>query len=195
MWLRIIKRHAKSLPENCIGSRTHTLLKNIAPKVAQLRHTAVHRLHLTPKELLCQLHSACVLAEILQDVGTASRLQTVYIEVDTHAKKMVHTIEIMQQEVNSTPFQMKREREALVQREQQLLSYVAQQRIDIPTAADEALVESVNALLATHRLDKSAERQSMISSNQNIVYAEHAIIFEDDIESDEEQLEAELRQS
>jgi hypothetical protein len=182
-WLYILRSHAQDLPKGCVSTEAQCSLEKITLTVARLRHTAVHRLHLTPSDFLGQIRYAIMLTEVLQDVGTASILEALYGRVDTHAKKMDHDIEAVQQRVHAALLLMQREKEELAEREQQLLSYAAQQNIDIPDATGVVLLDSINAVLA--------------SSNANIVVekqqgADGVIVEDDDIDSDEEQLQAEL---
>ncbi|KAF1936814.1 hypothetical protein EJ02DRAFT_301991, partial [Clathrospora elynae] len=112
-WLYILRRQARDLPNGCISTEGRASLNNIAPAVARLRHTAVHRLHLTSDEFLDQIYSALILAEVLQDVKSTSTLQALYRRVDTHAKKMDCNIEAVQHEICTTLLQIQRKREAL----------------------------------------------------------------------------------
>ena len=66
---------------------------------------------------------------------------------------MRHEIESIQHDTDFTLAQIQRQREALARREEQLLSYVEQRNIDIPVAIGQALLESVNALLAPSKQD------------------------------------------
>jgi hypothetical protein len=120
-WLYILRRHAQDLPKGCVSTEAQYSLEKITLTVARLRHTAVHRLHLTPSDFLSQIRHATVLTEILQDVGTTSILQALYGRVDAHAKKMDHDIEAVRQRVDAALLQMQREKEELAEREQQLL--------------------------------------------------------------------------
>ena len=191
-WLNIIKRHARDLPDGCISIEGQTSLKNIAPAVARLRHTAVHRLRLTSEEFLSQIRSARMLTVVLQDVRSTSMLQDLYISVETQAKEMEHNIVVVQQEVDTALVQIQRQREALTQREQQLLSYAAQRNIDIPVATGLALLESVNMLLTPSELNAVVEKQSTGGRDKIATHAYGVIVEEDDIESDEDRLQAEL---
>jgi hypothetical protein len=188
-WLNIIKRHARDLPDGCISIEGQASLKRIAPAVARLRHTAVHRLHLTSEEFLSQIRSASMLTEILKDVRSTSTLQALYIRVDTQAKNMEQNIVAMQQEVDTTLVRIQRQREALARREQQLLLYATQQYIDIPVATGLALLESINTLSKPNIV---VEKQSIGGCDKNTTHTYGMIVEDDDIESDEDRLQAEL---
>ena len=178
------------LPGGCISIEGQTSLNDIIPTVAQLRHTAVHRLHLTSEEFLVQIHSARMLTEILKDVRSTSTLQALYIRVDTQAKNMEQNIVAMQQEVDTTLVRIQRQREALARREQQLLLYATQQNIDIPIATGLALLESINT---PSKPNTVVEKQSIGGCDKNGTHTYGMIVEDDDIESDEDRLQAELR--
>lgn len=106
---------------------------------------------------------------------------------------MEHDIEAIQQEAGTTLLRLQRQKEALARREQQLLSDAAQQKIDIPAAAGQALVESINVLLAANEPNMAVEKQGMIRRDGNALDADYGVtVEEDDIESDEDRLQAEL---
>jgi len=191
-WLDIIKRHAQDLPNSCIKIEGQASLNNIAPAVARLRHTAVHRLHLTSEEFLGQIRSAHMLTEVLQDVRSTSTLQALYGRVDAQAKKMEHNVSAMQQEVEATLVQIQRQREELAQREQRILAYAAQQNINIPAATGLVLLGSINAIRTPNKPNIVVEMQSTGGSDENAVHTHGVIVEDDDIESDEDRLQAEL---
>ena len=191
-WLNILKRHAQELPMGCISPEGQALLKKIAPSVAQLRHTVVHRIYLTLEEFLAQIRSARLLMEILQDVRSVSTLKTLYERVDTQVKKMEHDIVVARQEVDDELVQIRRQREALDLRKQQLLSYAEQLNTDIPTAMGSALLHSIDHVLARDK-PNIIEEKKIVGGHDRTAADTCAVVFEDDdIESDEELLRAEL---
>jgi hypothetical protein len=188
-WLNIIKRHAGNLPNSCISIEGQASLNNIAPAVARLRHTAVHRLHLTSEEFLDQIRSARMLAEVLQDVRSTSTLQALYGRVDIQAKKMQHNISVMQEEVDTTLVQIQKQREELAQKEKRLLSYAAQQNIAIPVETGLALLDSIAPKKPNTVV---VEKQGIGGRDKNAAHTYSMIVDDDDIESDEDRLQAEL---
>ncbi|KAH9882691.1 hypothetical protein J1614_000056 [Plenodomus biglobosus] len=192
-WLYILKEHVRDLPDGSISREGWASLKNIAPVVARLRHTVVHRLHLDRDTFFRQIRSALILVEVLQDVRSMSILRTLYESVETHAKKMDCSTEAVQQEVDTTLLQVQREREGLAQRERELLSHAAQRNIDIPIATGLQLLDSINALLAPCNPNIVVEKQSIGGLDNNALHTYGVIVEDDDIESDEERLQAELR--
>ncbi|KAF2260394.1 hypothetical protein CC78DRAFT_571207 [Lojkania enalia] len=192
-WLDVVKRHAKDLPGGCMNTGGQATLKGITPAIAQLRHTVVHRLPLTSEEFLVQINSARVLADILQDIGSATKLQKLYVVVDIYVKEMENNTKAMQQEVDSTLFKIKRQKEELIQREQQFLSSIAKKQIGMPVATGQALVKSIHTLLAPDKQDIIVNKQSMVKCNENTMSTNYGVIVEeDDIESDEDHLQTEL---
>jgi hypothetical protein len=192
-WLNILREHALDLPERCISTEGRALLNNVAPAVARLRHTAVHRLHLTPEAFLEQIHSACKLAEVLQDARSMSTLQALYRLVDTHAKKMECGVVAIQEEVGAKLDQINKQKEALVQQEHQLLSDAAQRNINIPIAIGQALLDSIAMVLIPDKPIVIMEKRSIGGRDKSDAQAYDVIFEDDDIESDEDRLQAELR--
>lgn len=192
-WLRILKRHAADLPDGFMGTEGPSSLNNVAPTVARLRHTAVHRLHLTLEELLDMIWSAYILAEILQHIKIAHKLKSLHSIVETQAKKMEHDIGAIKQETSTALLTLQRQKEALARREQRLLSDAAQQEMTIPAVAGQVLAESVNLILAANEPDIVLEEQRTIRRDFKTSAADYGVIVEeDDIESDEDRLQAEL---
>jgi hypothetical protein len=134
-----------------------------------------------------------MLAEVLQDAGSMSTLQALYRTVDTRAKQMEHDVVAMQQEVHTTLIQIQTEKQELAQREQQVLSYAAQQNIDIPIVIGRALLESINTVPVPGKPTMIAEEQSIGGRDISAVRAYGVVVEDDDIESDEDRLQAELR--
>lgn len=99
-WLGILKGHMNDIPYDCISIEGPASLKIIAPTVAQLRHTAVHRLRLTLHHFLDQIRCARILGDILQDLEDVSKLQALYVKVEVHARQMKQNMEAMQREVD-----------------------------------------------------------------------------------------------
>ncbi|KAF9728555.1 hypothetical protein PMIN01_13383 [Paraphaeosphaeria minitans] len=93
--------------------------------------------------------------------------------------------EATQQEVDTTFLRLQRQKEALIQEERQLYAYVMEQNIRI--GAGQALDHSISLLLATHKPG------IVVGHDKNAMYGEYGVeIEEGDIESDEDQLQAEL---
>jgi hypothetical protein len=97
-WVRVIKKHLDILPNGCMNTEQQKCLKETLPYITRLRHTTVHRLHLTSVQLLKQVHSAYMLAEALQDNEGRNRLETIHLRVDAWVKNMDHDMEVMKQE-------------------------------------------------------------------------------------------------
>jgi hypothetical protein len=188
-WLYILKR----LPDNCISTEGQASLNSIYRIVAQLRHTVVHRLHVTSEQFLDMMRSARMLAEILQDTKGVSTLQSLYTDLCSHAQEMEQHKRTMQQEVHSRLDQIQRQKKVLVQMEQELHLYVAKQNVDIPVAAGQALDKSIDVLLAIHHAGIIVGEESIVGHYKHGMCNEYDVrIEEGDIESDEERLQKEL---
>lgn len=184
-WLYILKGLFTDHPVCCVGTEEQASLECISPIVAQLRHTVVHRLHITLEQVLDQIRCARILAEILQDNGSISTLQALHSKVDSHAQELETKREATQQEVDTTFLRLQRQKEALIQEERQFYAYVMEHNIRI--GAGQALDHSISLLLATHKPG------IIVEHDENAMYGEYGVrIEEGDIESDEDRLQAEL---
>nr|BAI44736.1 similar to ubiquinol-cytochrome-c reductase [Alternaria alternata] len=192
-WLYVIKKHMKSLPDNCMSIAERASFNKLVPIVAQLRHAAVHRLHLLSNKFLSQIHSASVLAEALQEEMSKASLQTMYAQVDTHVKKMNQDVEAMNQEGRKRIIQIQAEREKLRQEELLLRQSMAQQLIDISAATGQALTESIATSFAPGMPGAVRSSENMATEDERATNDDfHVTINDTDIESDEDQLQAEL---
>lgn len=184
-WLCILKGDFKDHPVCCIGVEEQASLKCISPTVAQLRHTVVHRRHITLEQVLDQLRCARILVEILQNNESVSTLQALHWKVDSYAQELEKHREAIQKEVDATFLSLQRQKETLIQGERQFHAYVAKQNIRI--AAGQAFDHSISLLPATHKAG------SIVEDEKNTMCVDYGVeIEEGDIESDEDQLQAEL---
>ena len=182
-WVRVIKKHLDILPNGCMNTEQQMCFEETLPYITQLRHTAVHRLHLTSVQLLKQVHSAYMLAGVLQDNEGRNRLETIHLRVDAWVKNMNHNTEVMKQEAERRVRQL----------ELELQETIAQQQNKISLAAGQGLIESITSELGLHYPNAAAEVKGTLTCD------EHAgntggitLIDEDDIESDENRLQTEL---
>jgi hypothetical protein len=182
-WVRVIKKHLDILPNGCMNTEQQKCFKETLPHITRLRHTAVHRLHLTSVQLLKQVHSAYMLAEVLQDNECRDGLQAIHLRVDTWVKNMDHKTEVMKQEAERRVHQL----------ELMLETTIAQQQNKISSAAGQGLIDSITTEFGLHHPNATAEVKGTLTCD------EHArntggitLIDEDDIESDENRLQTEL---
>lgn len=182
-WVRVIKKHLDILPNGCMNTEQQKRFKETLPYIIRLRHTAVHRLHLTSVQLLKQVHSACILAEVLQDNECRNRLQTIHSRLDMWVKNMDHDMEVMKQEAERRVHQL----------ELMLQTTIAQQQNKISSAAGQGLVDSIITEFGLHPPDATAEIKSTFTRDEHAKdTGGNILIDEDDIESDENRLQTEL---
>jgi hypothetical protein len=182
-WLRVIQKQLDILPNDCMNTEQKTCFKEILPCIIRLRHTAVHRRHLTSAEFQKQVHSAYMLAELLQDDECRNRLQTIYSRVDTWVKNMDRDTEVMKQEAERKVRQL----------ELMLQTTITRQQNSISLAAGQGLLDSISTEFVLHYANAAVEIKGSSTCG------EHArniggivLINEDDIESDEDRLQTEL---
>jgi hypothetical protein len=182
-WVRVIKKHLDILPSGCMNTEQQKCFKETLPCIIRLRHTAVHRLHLTSVQLLEQVHSAYILAEVLQDKKCKDRLQTIHLRVDTWVKNMDHDMEVMKQEAERRVRQL----------ELMLQTTIAQQQNKISSAAGQGLIDSITTEFRLHHPNATAEINGTFTCDEHARNTGGTILIdEDDIESDENRLQTEL---
>lgn len=192
-WLYVIKQHLNILPEGCMSTTQQASFKTNSRTVAQLRHAAVHRLHLESDQLLAQVHSAHMLAEALQDNRRKARLEILHARLEKYVKKMYHDVDKMKEKVDEQVFEIETQREALHQRELLLQRSIARQQIDIPVSAGQALLQSIENVFDPLESIVTTPNTSMDTCDEHdICISSSVTINEADIESDEDQLRAEL---
>lgn len=186
-----MRKDLDSLPGECIDEAGRTTFRQISRRLAQLRHSAVHRLHLGSDEVLEQIRSAHMLTEILHDDDSASKLQAVYGCLRDNILKTKHNTKAMQQEVNHAFLAIQRQREALDRQERQLRESAGKQLSRIADAADQSLSCCMDNLTDLGRLEGGSKKDIHWNKHTGSS-ASGNCVYEDDIESDEEQLRAEL---
>jgi hypothetical protein len=192
-WLQIMTKRVKDLPEDCMDKAGRATLSKIGPRLAQLRHTAVHRLHPSSDELAEQIRAALQLGEVLRDDSCTSKLNVVRSRLEASISKTKRDTEAMKQEMNRAFLVIEKRREALDREVQQLRSATVQQLSLIPKAADQALLDCVDELLEIRKPERPAESRNETCRDDNTgCFSRSVYVDEDDIESDEDQLQADL---
>jgi hypothetical protein len=192
--LRMIDKHSKNLPKGCLNPTGQSSFQELTMIVTQLRNAAVHRTHLTSDELLKQVHSAHLLAEALQDSGAKDILGILHVQVNKFIKRMDHDMRIMEREARRGLLHIKMQRDALCQKEEILQKSIAQQQIDIPSAAGKELIELISSMIDPQRSNIDGEIKSTVTCDKHVGYTgcNSVAVDEADIESDEDRLRAEL---
>lgn len=185
--LTVIKTNLNILPADCMDAPTKTLFIEIAPHVAQLRHAAVHRLHLEHDEFLQRIECAHKLAGILHDLERMNMLQALRSQVDAVTKKLEFETRIVKQKADCILSQLSQQKAGIAQREQQLRNTVARKESHLTAAAGRTILEHIEALSFTSDSNGANRR-----SEAHRIFQTGLCIDEDDIESDEDQLRAEL---
>ncbi|KAF2820892.1 hypothetical protein CC86DRAFT_397741 [Ophiobolus disseminans] len=123
------------------------------------------------KWLQKQVHSAYMLAEVLQDNKGISRLQTIHLRVDTSVKNMDQDTEL----------------------ELMLQTTIAQQQNKISLAAGQVLIGSITTEFGLHYPNAAAEIKGTLTCDKHARSTRGIILInEDNIESDENWLQTEL---
>ena len=190
-WLQVMEKHVDTLPEACIDDAGRAMFKEIRPCLAHLRHSAVHRLRLGLDEVLEKVHAALKLTRLLRDDSSASKLQEAYTRLKANIDKTKHDSESTRREVNHAILELQRQREALCRKEQQLRAFVMQKLSSISEAADQSLVDCTDSLLDIERPKSGSEQGTQRKMHTDDPDCS-VQVDDDDIESDEDQLRADL---
>jgi hypothetical protein len=182
-WLRVIQKRLDILPNGCMDTEQKRCFKRTLPCIIRLRHTAVHRRHLTSAELQKQVHSAYMLAEVLQDDECRNRLQTIHSRVDTWVKNMDRDTEVMKQEAERRVRQL----------ELMLQTTITRQQNKISSAAGQGLIDSITTEFRLQHPSAAAEIKGTFTCDEHARNTGDIILVdENDIESDEGRLRMEL---
>ena len=185
-WLHIMNDRVDTLPNSCVDEKGRAVFKEIRPRLALLRHTAVHRLHLEHSAFLEQIHAALMLTEILRDDSSKSKLQAVYTRLEETILETGRSTEAVQQDVSHKLLALQEQRHELDRREQQLRASAAKQFVRISKEANRFLMGCVDNLLDANKLENESGKDIQRGSSE-------ICVDENDIESDEDQLQADLK--
>jgi DNA anti-recombination protein RmuC len=175
-----------TLPNSCVDEKGRAVFKEIRPRLALLRHSAVHRLHLEHSAFLEQIHAALMLTEILRDDSSKSKLQAVYTRLEETILETERSTEAVQQDVSHKLLALQEQRHELDRREQQLRASAAKQFVRISKEADRFLLGCVDNLLDANKLENESGKDIQRESSE-------ICVDENDIESDEDQLQVDLK--
>lgn len=185
--LSIIRTNFDMLPDGCMDSSKQTLFIKIAPQIAQIRHSAVHRLHLEHEKFLQQIKCAQTLAGLLHHPENMHILETVYSQVDASMRNLQYEAKIVKQKADYILSQLSQQREILLQRERQLREAVTKKYTELVAAASKEVLEPIE----TSQLTGGSEGTD--NSNQPGKGVNIGVNFyENDIDNDEDRLQAEL---
>lgn len=190
-WLKFMLKRLATVPEDCIDASGRDMFRTIGPRLAHLRHSAVHRLTLDPDKVLEMVDAALTLAKILRDKNCTSKLQTLHTRLADIISQTKCDTETVQQEVNQEHSSIQRQIMALNRQEQELRKSAAEKISGISKAADSSLLECVYILRSVKGEEIDNVRD--IQSEQRVSVLDPAFyVGEEDIESDEDQLRADL---
>jgi len=190
-WLKVMLKHLDTVPEDCIDIPGRDIFRTISPRLAHLRHSAVHRLPLEPDRVLEIVDAALTLAKILRDESCTSKLQALHTRLDEIISQTKRDTEAIQEEVNQQYTAIQKQRKALNRQEQELRKSAAEKISGISEAADLSLLECAY-ILRNVKKEEGHSRQDVRFDKQSAVSDPAFYVGEEDIESDEDQLKADL---
>jgi hypothetical protein len=190
-WLNIMLKQLDTLPEDCIDIPGRDIFRTIKPRLAQLRHSAVHRLPLEPGRVLEMVDAALTLAKILRDESYSFKLQALHTHLNEIISQTKRDTEAIHQEVNWAYSAIQQQRKALDRQEQELRKSAAEKISGISKSADSSLLEC-SYILRNMKKEEEDSRRGGQSDKQSAVSDPMFCVGEEDIESDEDQLKVDL---
>jgi hypothetical protein len=87
-WTRTLPKRCEKLPASAIDNGSEAPLKEVFFSTNVLRHTAVHRLSTTAREVHKMVQSASRLAQTLGDHSRAAELENLHLEIGSRIRDM-----------------------------------------------------------------------------------------------------------
>ncbi|KAJ0303192.1 hypothetical protein COL5a_005894 [Colletotrichum fioriniae] len=119
-WIKVFNAEVLALPPQVIAMTDKTIYQVFAP-THKLRHTAVHRLPTTAREIIRLLRAAVELTETLQDFTRAFQLEELILEVDEKIKTMELTKNVLEDRAAAQLEDIRRQREDLDRQEREFI--------------------------------------------------------------------------
>ncbi|KAF6814843.1 ubiquinol-cytochrome-c reductase cytochrome c1 [Colletotrichum sojae] len=126
-WVKVFKKKLPQLPPHATAPTAGFSVEAALFAVHPLRHTAVHRVSTTAREISSMLHSALRLTETLRDVSRAALLEELASEVDNKIKAMDLSKNVLENRATAQMEEIRLRREALDREEKRLLEDMVQQ--------------------------------------------------------------------
>ncbi|KXH43077.1 hypothetical protein CSIM01_01831 [Colletotrichum simmondsii] len=160
-WTKVFNRASLNLPAHATAP-ANTPIKGVLFRTHQLRHTAVHRLPTTAREVSQHLRTALKVAETLQDVSRAAQLEDLMSEVDEKIKAMVLTKNVLENRTLFSLDDIRRLREELDRQEKQLIENMVSEDRDHKALIGRLLEAAVDDIF-----EKKAVRGQILEEADN----------------------------
>ncbi|KAF6832896.1 ubiquinol-cytochrome-c reductase cytochrome c1 [Colletotrichum plurivorum] len=126
-WIKVFKQKLPKPPLHATAPPAGFSVEAALFAVYPLRHTAVHRVSTTAREISSMLHSALRLAETLRDVPRAALLEELASEVDNKIKAVDLSKNVLENRATAQMEEIRLQREAFDREEKRLLEGMVQQ--------------------------------------------------------------------
>ncbi|KAF6831256.1 ubiquinol-cytochrome-c reductase cytochrome c1 [Colletotrichum musicola] len=146
-WIKVFKQKLPKLPLHATAPPAGCSVEAALLAVHPLRHTAVHRVSTTAREISSMLHSALRLAKTLRDVPRAALLEELASEVDNKIKAMDLSKNVLENRATAQMEEIRLQREALDREEKRLLEGMVQQDREQKALIGRLLESSVREIL------------------------------------------------
>lgn len=153
-WVRVLLKYSGSLPQHAFNNDGNLPLKTILLPINALRHSAVHRLHISTPKIANMIESAAKVASVLGDQRRAMQL----IELQQEMQTQSSTLEIWKDKLR-TNFagdlqHIAKQRAELDQMEEQAKRTVIQEDNDMKISIGTFLESSIQKILRSHEATK-----------------------------------------
>ncbi|KAK0378425.1 hypothetical protein CLIM01_04200 [Colletotrichum limetticola] len=160
-WTKVFNRAGLNLPAHATAP-ANTPIKDVLFRTHQLRHTAVHRLPTTAREVSQHLGTALKVAETLQDVSRAAQLEDLMSEVNEKIKAMVLTKNVLENRTLFSLDDIRRQREELDRQEKQVIENMVREDRD-----HKALIGCLLEAAVDDIFEKKAVRGQILEEAEN----------------------------
>ncbi|KAK1489674.1 hypothetical protein CTAM01_11113 [Colletotrichum tamarilloi] len=160
-WTKVFNRAGLNLPAHATAP-ANTPIKDVLFRTHQLRHTAVHRLPTTAREVSQHLRTALKVAEALQDVSRAAQLEDLMSEVDEKIKAMILTKNVLENRTLFSLDDIRRQREELDRQEKQVIENMVREDRD-----HKALIGCLLEAAVDDIFEKKAVRGQILEEAEN----------------------------
>ncbi|UQC85769.1 uncharacterized protein CLUP02_11268 [Colletotrichum lupini] len=160
-WTKVFNRAGLNLPAHATAP-ANTPIKDVLFRTHQLRHTAVHRLPTTAREVSQHLGTALKVAETLQDVSRAAQLEDLMSEVNEKIKAMVLTKNVLENRTLFSLDDIRRQREELDRQEKQMIENMVREDRD-----HKALIGCLLEAAVDDIFEKKAVRGQILEEAEN----------------------------
>ena len=149
-WVRVLLKYSSSLPQQAFNNDDNLPLKAILLPVNALRHSAVHRLHISTPKITNMIESAAKVASILGDQGRAMQLTKLQREMQTQSSILETWKDKLRINFAGELQHVAKQRAELDLMEEQAKRTVIREENDMTISIGTSLESSIQMILRSH---------------------------------------------